>query len=150
MLYLGRMRYLPLFALCLFVFACQSTPKTAKETIESSVSTVVEAVSLQPDSILRHAVYFAYTDDTTPEEIEIIETAFAKLPSQIDGIKGFEMGVNSSPEGLNKGLTHAYLLTFHSDAARDAYLPHPAHKAFGDIVGPHLKDVLVVDYWTKG
>lgn len=118
--------------------------------MESSVSTVVEAVSLQADSILRHAVYFAYTDDTTPEEIEVIETAFAKLPSQIDGIKGFEMGVNSSPEGLNKGLTHAYLLTFHSDAARDAYLPHPAHKAFGDIVGPHLKDVLVVDYWTKG
>ncbi|MFK8058377.1 MAG: Dabb family protein [Saprospiraceae bacterium] len=144
------MRYLSLLFVLLFTFACQSAQEGASEAIETSVSTVTEAAAMQPDSILRHAVYFAYNDDTTPAQIEEIETAFAKLPSQIDGIEGFEMGVNSSPEGINKGLTHAYLLTFHSDAARDAYLPHPAHKAFGEIVGPHLKDVTVIDYWTKG
>jgi len=144
------MRNSLLLLLVALTFACQNATEAVSDVPETPVSTVVEAVTMQPDSILRHAVYFAYNDDTTPEQIEVIETAFAKLPSQIDGIKGFEMGINSSPEGINKGLTHAYLLTFHSDAARDAYLPHPAHKAFGKIVGPHLKDVMVVDYWTKG
>jgi len=144
------MRTLLFFFACFFTFACQNAADSTTEVAESSVSTVMEAVDMQPDSILRHAVYFAYNDDTTPAQIAEIESAFANLPSQIDGIKGFEKGVNSSPEGINKGLTHAYLLTFHSDAARDAYLPHPAHKAFGEIVGPHLKDVMVVDYWTKG
>jgi len=144
--YLPTMRkafFLPLF---LSFFACQTSPEAA---MESTISEAIETVTMQPDSILRHAVFFAYKDDATPEQIQEIETAFAKLPSQIDGIEAFEMGINSSPEDLNKGLTHAYLLTFHSDAARDAYLPHPAHKAFGELLTPHLKDVMVVDYWTK-
>lgn len=144
------MRKIIFLALAVFTFACQTTPESATKAVESSVNAVADVVSLQPDSILRHAVYFAYNDGTTPAQIAEIETAFAKLPSQIDGIEAFEMGVNSSPEGINKGLTHAYLLTFHSDAARDAYLPHPAHKAFGALLTPHLKDVMVIDYWTKG
>ena len=102
----------------------------------------------QPDSLLRHAVFFAYTPETTPADIDRIEAAFAALPDQIDGILAFERGVNVSPENLAKGLTHAYLLTFASAAARDAYLPHPAHAAFGELLTPHLADVLVIDYWA--
>ena len=34
-------------------------------------------------------------------------------------------------------------------AARAEYLPHPAHKEFGAILGPHLDDVLVIDYWAR-
>jgi hypothetical protein len=61
---------------------------------------------------------------------------------------GFEHGVNDSPEGANLGFTHVYLLTFASAAARDAYLPHPAHKAFGELVGRLgiYDGVFVVDY----
>ena len=36
-----------------------------------------------------------------------------------------------------------------SEEGRAVYLPHPAHKAFGKVLGPHLEDVLVLDYWTK-
>ena len=39
------------------------------------------------------------------------------------------------PGGKNLGFTHVYLLTFESVAARDAYLPHPEHKKFGDLLG---------------
>jgi hypothetical protein len=28
------------------------------------------------------------------------------------------------------------------------YLPHPAHKAFVDVLMPHLDKVLVIDYWA--
>ena len=36
-----------------------------------------------------------------------------------------------------------------TEADRAVYLPHPAHEAFGQLLGPYLDDVLVVDYWTK-
>jgi hypothetical protein len=102
-----------------------------------------------PDSVLRHVVLFGFKESASQEDIQRVVEAFKALPSQISEIKGFEWGTNNSPEGLNQGLTHAFTLTFHSDADRDAYLPHPAHKAFGDIVGGTLDKVTVVDYWTK-
>ena len=48
-----------------------------------------------------------------------------------------------------KGFTHCFLVTFNSAADRDAYLPHPAHKAFAGSLGPILADVFVVDFWAK-
>jgi len=44
---------------------------------------------------------------------------------------------------------HAFTVTFHSDADRDAYIPHPAHQEFVGLLGPHLDKVTVIDYWTK-
>ena len=128
------------------LFACHSKEEISKEI---QITQEGEAVSATPDSLLRHAVYFSYTPETSKEKIEEIEAAFAKLQTSIPGIEAFEKGVNSSPEGINKGLTHAYLLTFYSNEARDAYLPHPEHVAFGELLSPHLQDVMVIDYWTS-
>ncbi len=97
---------------------------------------------------VKHVVLFKYKESATPEQIEAISAAFADLQHEIPGIIGFESGVNNSPEGLNKGLTHAYLVTFENADARNAYLPHPAHKAFGQQLGPILDDVCVVDFET--
>lgn len=98
---------------------------------------------------LRHVVLFKFKESATAEDIENIEKVFSELPSKIPTIVDFEMGINNSPEGLNKGLTHCFLLTFESEKDRDDYLPHPAHKAFGAVLQPHLEDVLVVDYWSE-
>ncbi|MHA7128177.1 Dabb family protein [Algoriphagus namhaensis] len=103
----------------------------------------------QPDSVLRHVVYFSFKDGSTEADIQEVVDAFRDLKGKIPGIMGFEWGVNSSPEGLNRGFTHAFILTFHSSQFRDEYLPHPDHKAFGDVLRPHMKDVLVVDYWAR-
>jgi hypothetical protein len=53
-----------------------------------------------------------------------------------------------SPEKLDKGFNHVYLLTFQDAAARDAYLPHPDHKKFGELLGKLgvLEEVFVVDF----
>ena len=72
-----------------------------------------------PDSLLRHVVMFGFKETSSPEDIDLIVKAFNELPSKISEIKGFEWGVNSSPEGLNQGLTHAFTVTFYSDADRD-------------------------------
>lgn len=97
---------------------------------------------------LRHVVLFAFKSGTTPAQLAEVEAAFAALPKKIPQIRSFEWGLNNSPEGLNKGFTHCYTLTFASEEDRAIYLPHPDHKAFGNVLSPHLADVLVVDYWA--
>lgn len=139
-----KLSYLLFLAL---IWSCNQ-PKT-EEVIEETVTETIQEEVIMPDSVLRHVVLFGFKETSTPEDVQAVIDAFIALPSQISEIKSFEWGTNSSPEGLNQGLTHAFTLTFHSDADRDAYLPHPAHEAFGGIVGPHLDKVTVVDYWTK-
>lgn len=104
---------------------------------------------IQTDSLLRHTVFFKFKDGTTAEQIRKVEDAFSALPAKIEQIKGYEWGLNNSPEGLNKGFTHAFFLTFESEEDRAIYLPHPDHAAFGAVLTPFLDDVFVVDYWTK-
>lgn len=97
---------------------------------------------------LRHVVLFKFKESSTAADIKKVETAFRQLPQKIKEIKSLEWGTNNSPEGLAQGFTHCFFLTFASEADRAAYLPHPDHKAFGAILGPHLDKVLVVDYWA--
>lgn len=103
----------------------------------------------QQDKLLRHVVLFKFKPETTKEDIAKVEAAFSALPSKISQIAGYEWGLNNSPEGLDKGFTHCFFLTFHSEEDRAIYLPHPDHKAFGAILTPHLEDAVVVDYWTR-
>lgn len=98
---------------------------------------------------LRHVVLFKFKDSATEADIQEVVDAFLALPSKIDTIKDFEWGLNNSPEGLNKGFTHGFILTFDSEEGRAEYLPHPAHKEFGEILSPHLDDVMVFDFWAK-
>ncbi|MDO8966747.1 MAG: Dabb family protein [Algoriphagus sp.] len=132
----------------LLFYSCNQPKSAGGEETLTKTQPIHEEVAM-PDSVLRHVVLFGFKESSSPEDIQSVIDAFKALPAQIKEIKGFEWGTNSSPEGLNQGLTHGFTLTFHSDADRDAYLPHPAHKAFGGIVGPHLDKVTVVDYWTK-
>ena len=104
---------------------------------------------MKGDSLLRHVVIFKFKEGTSQKDIAKVESAFAALPSKISEIVGYEWGLNNSPEGLEKGFTHCFFLTFKSEEDRATYLPHPDHKAFGAILGPHLDDVLVIDYWAK-
>ncbi|MCX6897643.1 MAG: Dabb family protein [Verrucomicrobia bacterium] len=98
---------------------------------------------------LRHVVSFKFKESATPEQIKEVEKAFCALKAKIPQIASLEWGTNCSPEKHSKGFTHCFVLTFNSDADRDAYLPHPAHKAFGKSLGPVIADVFVVDFRAK-
>ena len=100
------------------------------------------------EKLLRHVVLFEFKDSASKEQVQQVIDQFAKLPSKIPAIAAFEYGTDNSPEGLADGFTHCFLLTFKSAADRDAYLPHPEHKAFGAALKPVLEKVLVVDYWA--
>jgi len=101
------------------------------------------------DKLLRHIVLFKFKENTSEEELALIEKTFAELPSKISQIVDFEWGTNNSPEGLDKGFTHSFFVSFRSEEDRGVYLPHPDHKAFVEIASPHIEDVLVLDYWVK-
>jgi hypothetical protein len=122
------------------IIGCSSGTETADTSMNSDTEMTEQ---------LRHVVLFKFTESSTEQDIQQIEEAFAALPSQIEEIRDFEWGINNSPEGLDKGFTHCFIVTFDSEEGRDIYLPHPAHQEFVDLVGPHVDDVLVVDYWAN-
>jgi len=127
-------------------FACNAPANEQQETADRQIA--VQTLN-EPDSLLRHVVLFKFKDSATEADVRGIVDAFRALPDQIDGITGFEWGTNVSPEGLADGFTHCFFVTFSDERSRDEYLPHPDHKTFGDILGPHLDKVLVVDYWAR-
>jgi hypothetical protein len=137
-----KLSFLVLAMLCLG--ACQSPQKE-----EKVVEKIIEKKFIKMDKVLRHVVLFKFKDEASAEDIKKVEEAFMALPSKIKEIQAIEWGINNSPEGLDQGFTHCFFLTFASEEDRAVYLPHPDHKAFGAILGPHLDKVLVVDYWTK-
>ena len=124
---------------CLAAFAalaCATTPASRP------------AASSAPAGAVRHVVVFRYKPDASPEKIRQVTDALVALKDKIPGILAVEHGVNNSPEKLNQGFTHVFQLTFANAAARDTYLPHPDHKAFGTLLGSLgiLDAVFVVDY----
>src|SRR5215212_12009455 len=103
-------------------------------TVLSSILLTPMTTTAQKPGSVRHIVVFKYKKDAAPDKIAQVTRAFRELRSKIPGIIAFEDGVNNSPEGKNMGFTHVYLLTFDSVAARDAYLPHPEHRTFGELL----------------
>ena len=89
-----------------------------------------------------------YKPEAEQHEIESLTNAFAKLKEVIPVIQQFKAVLNISPENLDKGFKHIYVVTFKNASDRDAYLIHPEHKKFGEYAGKLgiIEDVMVVDY----
>jgi hypothetical protein len=104
--------------------------------------------AVAPAGQVRHVVVFKFKKTATAEQIRQITDAFRGLKEKIPGIVSFEQGANISPEKKDQGFSQVTLLTFVDVKARDAYLPHPEHKKFGELLGRVgvLEDVFVVDF----
>ncbi|MEM8889844.1 MAG: Dabb family protein [Bacteroidota bacterium] len=140
-------KLLTILILAISLFACTSPSSDDKKEMATAPEVAPQAEETSSKQ-LRHVVLFKFKESSSEADIAKVEEAFSALPSKIPQIKGYEWGTNNSPEGLDKGFTHCFFLSFDSEEDRAIYLPHPDHKAFGDVLGPHLDDVLVVDYWT--
>lgn len=97
---------------------------------------------------MRHVVVFKYKKTSSLEQQQQVARAFLALQDQIPGITSIEHGQNVSPEKLDQGFDHVFLVTFENTQARDAYLPHPAHLAFGGLLEKLavIEAVFVVDF----
>lgn len=109
---------------------------------------MLEAMGMKTEntSTIRHIVLFKFKDDVKPKQVKEIVAAFGELPKKIEVISGYEAGTNVSPEKLDQGYTHAFVVSFKSAQDRDAYLPHPAHQAFVKLLDGKVDKVLVFDF----
>lgn len=118
-----------------------------------AIATVTLLMTITPataaDAPYRHVVLFKFKDSATAEQVQALEKAFGELAKKIDTVKDFEWGTNVSPEGLNDGFTHCFLVSFADKAGLEAYLPHAAHQEFVGKLKPLLDKVCVVDYVAR-
>ncbi|KAK3350294.1 hypothetical protein B0T25DRAFT_570858 [Lasiosphaeria hispida] len=102
---------------------------------------------------ITHTVLFQFKD-TSPEDLKAMCERFASLkegcrhPSTgreyIQSVKG---GRDNSPEGLQEGLTHAFVLEFASVEHRDWYVKlDPVHAAFMKSIEGVVERAVVVDF----
>jgi hypothetical protein len=89
--------------------------------------------------MIHHLVLFRFRGDLPPEAVPAMFAELWTLPERIDGITDLRGGPDCSREGLSKGFTHGFCMTFRDAAARDAYLPHPEHQRVVDLLLPMLE-----------
>ena len=99
--------------------------------------------------VLRHIVHLQYKEEASETQVDEAVQAFLDLKAEIPEIEHIEWGVNDSKEGVSKGLTHTFTLTFKDDHGREIYLFDEAHISLVNKIGPIIADVLVMDYWTE-
>lgn len=98
---------------------------------------------------LQHVVAIKFKNTATPQQIQQIETGFRALKKKIRQVKDLEWGTNVSRENLNRGFTHCWILSFKSEADLEAYIKHPEHQAFVELLRPVLEEVFVIDFWAQ-
>ena len=97
---------------------------------------------------LRHVVLFTFKSTSNANSVDSVVKAFNHLYGTVPQVKKMEWGLNMSPEHLDQGFTHCFVLTFSNEKDLASYQLHPAHKAFQTILKPHMEKVFVVDYFV--
>ena len=97
--------------------------------------------------MIQHIVLLKLKPDVTAEQKAALLDGLIALKDKISGIESVSGGDDNSPEGKQHGFNWGFVMTFADADARDAYLPHPDHKALGQqLLRPIVDDVLVFDY----
>lgn len=81
--------------------------------------------------MIRHVVLIRFKPDANSAHIF---AALKVLQGKIPGIIAVSAGADTSPEGLQRGNTHAFTVDFRDAKARDDYLPHPEHQKVGAMI----------------
>ncbi|KAI5464268.1 hypothetical protein BGZ63DRAFT_377322 [Mariannaea sp. PMI_226] len=106
---------------------------------------------------ITHTVLFEFQPDAKPEAIKLACDRFLALQTNcihptskaayITSLKG---GRDNSPENLQGGLTHGFVVEFASADDRDYYVnTDPVHQAYKDSLAGVVKRAVVVDF-TNG
>lgn len=94
-------------------------------------------------------VLFGFKPSVSEERKRAIAGQFEGLAETIPQVQSFEWGTDVSIENKAEGFTHAFLLTFHSQKDRTAYVDSEAHQAFVRSNIPDLDKLIIIDYLPK-
>jgi hypothetical protein len=117
--------------------------------IFSFAFTQIYAQGKSSKKLLRHVVIFKFNDSSTAQEVQNVADTFYALKQSVPQIKDMEWGINNSPENYNQGFTHCFIISFKSEKDLADYQNDPNHRAFQEVLKPHMDKVFVVDYWVK-
>ena len=87
---------------------------------------------------VKHVVLMQLKPETPEKTVTDLFAELAGLTEVVPGLLNFSGGPYSSPEGLQQGFTHGFVMTFADEASRDGYLPHPAHESVKSQILEHL------------
>ena len=97
--------------------------------------------------MIEHIVLLRWKSDTGNAAKAELAGGLAELAGEVPGIARYVSGAQGSAEGKHNGFDWGFVMTFTDTAARDAYLPHPAHQAVvTKLLAPVVQDVLVFDF----
>jgi hypothetical protein len=120
----------------LLLISLSCTPKVVNPKVLTTVN---------EERKLHHIVLFNFKDNAP---IDLIESSLYELFGSIKGVNDLSFNRNVSSRNLDKGYKHSFYMTFKSEFDRDSiFYPHPNYKKMGGIIGQHIEEYLIYDYW---
>lgn len=81
--------------------------------------------------MIRHIVLTKFKPETSEDKIADIYAGLAALTEKLPGAQKFTGGRSQSPEQIERGYMHGFVIDFESWAALKTYADNAEHKALG-------------------
>lgn len=81
--------------------------------------------------MIRHIVLTKFKPETSEEKIASIYAGLASVTEKLPGAQNFTGGRSESPEQIERGYMHGFVVDFDSWDALQAYADNAEHKALG-------------------
>ncbi len=99
--------------------------------------------------MIRHIVLTRFRPETSEDRIAALYSQLSALVDKLPGARGFTGGRSESPEQMEQGYRHGFVIDFDSWDALRHYADHPEHKALSSQLVEHASGgrdgILVVD-----
>lgn len=99
--------------------------------------------------MIRHIVLTKFKPEATEERIAEIYRGLSALTETLPGAQGFTGGRSESPEQIERGYMHGFVIDFDSWDALQTYTDNPDHKALGALLVENavggIDGILVLD-----
>ncbi len=81
--------------------------------------------------MIRHIVLIRFRPDISEEEVAALFGEVHAVQSRLPGIRSVTSGRSESPEKIERGYMHGFVVDFDDWDALAAYQDYPAHKTLG-------------------
>lgn len=81
--------------------------------------------------MIRHIVLIRFTPATTDAQVRDLFDELARIKGKVPGLLEITAGKSESPEQMERGYMHGFVVDFTDWAALQAYQDHPEHQALG-------------------
>lgn len=99
--------------------------------------------------MIRHIVLTKFKPETTEEKIAEIYASLSELTDALPGARNFTGGRSQSPEQIERGYMHGFVIDFDSWSDLKTYADHPTDQALGarlvENAAGGIDGILVVD-----